>query len=302
MYPQNNQSQASNTRLAPRSYDLVTLKNGSEVKGNIVERNSEFISIATSAGNVLTFSSSDVESVSQVSNLSPQVVNTKKETLFLKDGTIIKGQIIKTDDEVVQIRTVGGSIFTFEKSEVEKINFQTTPEENQKEFFYQGRNISLFSLEERIDIYNMVERKLWLTIVLGALLPAGGYYYLWSAGSPYFNFIGDTLWQDITISASSLSVSAFLTYLNLDTYLGFGFYQSNPGLVTAITLTFTAIFLVIKGLEYWRTIDRTLSFNKNLREVILPDQEVSVRFNLMPEFFWRNDEVVINYSPLKVYF
>ncbi len=289
-------SQASRSTANSNSYDLVILNNGSEIKGDIVSRNRRQVRIATITGGVFLFNTSEIKSITKVNGKIEIVDFFRRESVILKDGTVIKGKVVSDEGDYVEIDTPASNTFFLEKNMVEKVVKASI------DYIFRDDNVKYFSRAERLSFYEELERHLWVTATLTTVLPAGGYYYLWSTGKPYFDFVKGGIWEDVVISLSVLSVNGFATYLTLDRYFNFGFFNSNPQLVDILTITFTSLLVVLKGIEYLHTSARTTSFNQNIKSLLLLEDEVSFRFDLTPSFSYKNDELAISFEPFKFYF
>jgi hypothetical protein len=78
--------------------EVITLKNGSVLKGKIIESNQQFVQIKTSYGNVKV-NHSDIKSV----DMAEYVIK-------LKDGGVIKSQIFDETDKDIEVELYGNKI------------------------------------------------------------------------------------------------------------------------------------------------------------------------------------------------
>ena len=55
-----------------------------------------------------------------------QIEENMEDVVYLKNGSILRGMIIEMNNERVKIEILGGSVFAFQMTEVEKITREKT--------------------------------------------------------------------------------------------------------------------------------------------------------------------------------
>jgi hypothetical protein len=100
--------------------DIVYLKNGSMIKGTIIEEKiNEYLKIQTSDGSIFVYKISEVESIKK--NTGSSIVY--KDEIRLKNGSVIKGKIISASEETIKIQSSDGNIFEYRWTEVDTYGY-----------------------------------------------------------------------------------------------------------------------------------------------------------------------------------
>lgn len=101
------------------SRDIVYLKNGSIIKGNLTEEIvNEKIKIEISDGSIFVYQMDDVDKI--VKEIVDENIVT--ETVYLKNGSLIKGVVLEQIPQGnIKIQTRDGSVFIYQMAEVENI-------------------------------------------------------------------------------------------------------------------------------------------------------------------------------------
>ncbi|HNW90716.1 MAG TPA: hypothetical protein PKN48_13730 [Bacteroidales bacterium] len=115
--------------------DVVYLKNGSIIRGKITEKiNKKSLKIQTADSNVFAYNFNEVSDIKK--EFVPIVKNIPKDTIVLKSGQIILGEITDWKENTsLQIQTAESSIFVFPKNEIIKTPIyisQTTQSHNKE--------------------------------------------------------------------------------------------------------------------------------------------------------------------------
>ncbi|MCQ2966885.1 MAG: hypothetical protein MJ250_09165 [Alphaproteobacteria bacterium] len=173
--------------------EKVFLKNGSEINGVIVEQKpNETIKIKTTDGSLLVYDSKDVVKIEKTNS------KKSKESVFLKNGSVVKGFITEQTVDKLKVQTSDGSLFVYGLDEIDKIskdqsNFEETKFEETKfeeEFYlprkYRGFVDGLFGISKynRFSVSTSHGRQVTNLLFLG-----GGY-------AMDFNFNVDRRYED----------------------------------------------------------------------------------------------------------
>ncbi len=259
------QANPSNTNNPINTKDLntVELDDGSIIYGNIVSQRGDLeVAISLVSGTILRYPVERVVNINYRRQPIEQIEIAISDVVLLTNESVFKGIITQDDDQGVKIKTRSSSVFAFERDQVKRIvSFDQGQGLDQED-------IKFFSLAERENIFARDKKELWLTILLD-LLPGGGYAYLWSTGENYFNFVGDTFYQDVLIASFSIPLDAFNLYLSLDAFAG-GPISSleEPTRNLIYTIAFP-LYLIAKAVELWHVIVRTIDYNDYLRKDVL---------------------------------
>ena len=115
--------------------DVVYLKDGSVIKGKVIESvPGVSYKIKTGDGSIFVFEVDKVERIKfeEGSEVEKKVAPVEKKgpaVVYLKNGSVIKGEVIETVPGVsYKIKTADGSIFVFEVDRVERVKFEEVPE------------------------------------------------------------------------------------------------------------------------------------------------------------------------------
>lgn len=110
--------------------DILYLKNGSIIRGQVIELSLDNIKIKTSDGSLFVYTMADLEKmVKEITTLGPASVSTQPQSvdiLSLKNGSVIRGQVMELNVENVKIKTVDGSLFVYKLADLEKMVKETT--------------------------------------------------------------------------------------------------------------------------------------------------------------------------------
>ncbi len=109
--------------------DILYLKNGSIIRGQVIELSLDNIKIKTSDGSLFVYTLADLEKmVKEITTLDPASVSTQPQSvdiLSLKNGSIIRGQVMELNVENVKIKTADGSLFVYTLTDLEKMVKET---------------------------------------------------------------------------------------------------------------------------------------------------------------------------------
>ena len=102
--------------------DVVHLSDGSIIRGTIVQLSpNDSVAIQTVGGSQFNFSMNEVLKVTM------SAMQTDKDLVYLNDGSIIRGSIVRLiPNDSLMIQTVGGSQFNFKMDEVLEVEMETT--------------------------------------------------------------------------------------------------------------------------------------------------------------------------------
>lgn len=99
--------------------DVVYLKNGSIIRGKIIEQIfNTSLKIQTADKNIFAYKMDEIENIKK--EAVPIVLNNTQDTLIMKNGNIIIGEIIeRVLNKTIKIQTAESSVFIFRMDELE---------------------------------------------------------------------------------------------------------------------------------------------------------------------------------------
>ena len=105
-----------NLIYASNNQDVIVLKDGTTLKGEILEDNNDFVLIKTSLGEI---------------KIERKNIKTTPVTIYLKDDNIIKGNLIRKNETSIYVKTSIGS-FEIELKKIKKIVEEKNEYENKQ--------------------------------------------------------------------------------------------------------------------------------------------------------------------------
>lgn len=98
----------------------LTLENGNKVTGEITSRNDKKTTIKTLDGSLFVLDNLSIKSSIAITP-EPYAQGLTMERIYLKNGSVINGDIVSNIQGVVKIRTADGAIWEFSGDEINKV-------------------------------------------------------------------------------------------------------------------------------------------------------------------------------------
>lgn len=142
---------------------VVILKNGSKIKGKIVETiPGEYISLMLDGGQIIKIDQYDIKKIklNSVSRSKNTFGKERGEIIFLKDGGSLFGKIIdQVPDDYVILKLKNGEEVTFFSEEIAQIKYNKKPRRDyydKQRGFYHETDLGILTGEQDVSLGNAV--------------------------------------------------------------------------------------------------------------------------------------------------